>query len=402
MRILIANDGISDVGGVQAYLDVVIAALERRGHVVGVGYCTDSGSEEARAASRSLQKFCLSERGALKTVERWAPEICFSHNMHDLPVELALSSIAPLVKFMHGYFGTCIGGLKMHAFPNPVACDRVFGAACAALYLPRRCGQLSPVALRDQWRWALSQHALFSSYAAVVVASEHMRREYIRNGCDAARVHVNPLFPTNHVEAFAAPSPEAPHVAFLGRMTKLKGGDLLVRAIERASEIRGSGIALTMIGDGPQRTEWEALARERGVSATFTGWLHGDRRWDVLRTASVIAVPSRWPEPFGFVGLEAAALGVPAIAVNTGGIGQWLRPGINGVMVDAPASDRSFGAALASVLADRQELMKLRTGAIAIAREMTVAAHVDRLENLFTALTSQSQRRAAAVLANVT
>jgi glycosyltransferase involved in cell wall biosynthesis len=402
MRILIANDGMSDVGGVQAYLEAVIGGLERRGHLVALAYCTDSGSDAARSASRNLDKFRLTDGGARQAIERWAPHVCFSHNMHDLSADRALAATAPLVKFMHGYFGTCIGGQKMHAFPTPVACDRVFGAACAALYLPRRCGQMSPIVWRDQWRWATSQRELFSTYSAVIVASEHMRHEYVRNGCDPARVHVNPLFPTNDVAPVAPAPPQLPHVAFLGRMTRLKGGDLLVRAVERASITLGASVGLTMIGDGPQRREWEALARERRVDATFTGWLHGDRRWEMLRAASVLAVPSRWPEPFGFVGLEAAALGVPAVAMNTGGIAQWLRPGINGVMVDAPATGHSFGDALAALLADRGGLMKLRAGAVAVAREMTLGAHIERLEGVFTALQPQLRQMTAPGLASAT
>ena len=83
-------------------------------------------------------------------------------------------TVAPVVKFMHGYFGTCIGGLKMHAFPTPVSCDRTFGVACAALYLPRRCGRLSPAAMIRDFRWSVSQRDLLASYAAIVVASGHM------------------------------------------------------------------------------------------------------------------------------------------------------------------------------------------------------------------------------------
>ena len=31
---------------------------------------------------------------------------------------------------MHGYFGTCASGLKMHAFPQAQPCERALGAAC--------------------------------------------------------------------------------------------------------------------------------------------------------------------------------------------------------------------------------------------------------------------------------
>ena len=147
-----------------------------------------------------------------------------------------------------------------------------------------------------------------------------MRREFVRNGVDAARVHVNPLFPTHDLAPAVAPRLERPSVVFLGRMTVLKGGDLLVRAVADASVRLGRAISLIAIGDGPQRARWEALASELQVDARFPGWLRGDDRWDWVRTATLAAVPSTWPEPFGLVGLEAAALGVPAIAFDVGGV----------------------------------------------------------------------------------
>jgi glycosyltransferase involved in cell wall biosynthesis len=384
MRILLANDGVGDAGGVQAYLDKITAALEVGGHTVALAYCTDSG--RAVPPGRLLERFHVRAKGraeALEAIRRWQPAVCFSHNMHDLAVDRSLQAIAPVVKFMHGYFGTCISGLKMHEFPTPIACDRVFGPACAALYLPRRCGRLGITPLVSGWRWAQSQRSMFDGYAAIVVASDHMKREYVRHGCDAGRVHVNPLFPTNEIDPVTSPVPSEPHVAFLGRMTKLKGGEVLIAAVREAGQQLGRAIQLTMMGDGPQRQEWEALASRLNVAATFTGWLNGADRWTRLRRASVVALPSVWPEPFGLVGLEAGALGVPAIAVDVGGVRQWLRPGVNGVAVSGPVSARSLGGALASLLRDRTTLTALRAGARQVAREMTVASHIERLERVF-------------------
>jgi glycosyltransferase involved in cell wall biosynthesis len=180
-------------------------------------------------------------------------------------------------------------------------------------------------------------------------------------------------------------------------MTLLKGGDLLIRAVHYASSRLGGSVRLTMIGDGPQRGEWQALASALGVSSRFTGWLTGDDRCHQLRTASVLAVPSIWPEPFGLVGLEAGAVGVPAIAMNTGGISEWLRDKVNGVAVSAPASPQAFGEALASLLADRDRLSNLRVGAHRLATEMTVTKHVDRLETIFRTATAYPPARAVPI-----
>jgi glycosyltransferase involved in cell wall biosynthesis len=393
MRILIANDGLSDAGGVHAYLDAIVAPLTARGHELALAFCTDSGPPERRLSPARLEHFRLSgddRAEALARVRRWAPDVCFSHNMHDLSVDRELIATSPVVKFMHGYFGTCISGLKMHGFPRAVACERQYGAACLALYYPRRCGQLSPTRFFRSRRWAEAQRPLIAEYATVVVASRHMRDEYVRSGADAERTVVNPLFPTRPPEQGSAAPPD-PHVVFLGRMTSLKGGDLLLRAVRRASAQLGRPIGLTMIGDGPQRDEWEALATELGLNCRFTGWLTGDARWPLVRGASVLALPSVWPEPFGLVGLEAGAVGVPAIATNAGGITEWLRDGTNGVVVPAPATEVQFGSALASLLEDPVRLERLRAGALRVATEMSVAAHVSRLE----AILARAARTAA-------
>lgn len=383
MRILIANDGVSDVGGVQTYLDAVVAELRRRGHELAVAYCTDSGAPNPQSALQRLPRHRVSgdtAHGAWHAIRRWGPDVCFSHNMAALGVDRQLADVAPVVKFMHGYFGTCISAMKTRAFPSVQACDRSFGPACAALYLPRRCGRMSPVVLLNQLRWTHAQRAQFGGYAALVVASEHMGREYANAGVEASTVHVNPLFPSLSVDASASPAPETPSVAFLARMTRVKGGDVLIGAVREAMDRLGRPIALVMIGDGPLRDEWESMAARLEVPARFAGWLTGSARWQVLRGCSLVALPSVWPEPFGLVGLEGGALGVPAIATDVGGVRQWLREGVNGVLVPAPASAKDFGHALAHTLGDHTRLTALREGALAVAREMSLTSHVDRLE----------------------
>jgi glycosyltransferase involved in cell wall biosynthesis len=210
-----------------------------------------------------------------------------------------------------------------------------------------------------------------------------MRAEYVRNGLPASQVQVNPLFPTHGEQPATSPDPKD-SVAFVGRMTVLKGGDLLVQAIAEASATLGRQIRLILIGDGPQRPIWERLAHDRDVPCTSLGWLSGDERWMPLRRAAVLAVPSTWPEPFGLVGLEAAALGVPAVAFDVGGIREWLRPDVSGYLVAAdPPRASAFAAALVRIFSDPEATAAMGCRALAVARELSLARHLDRLEAIF-------------------
>jgi glycosyltransferase involved in cell wall biosynthesis len=389
MRILLANDGFGDAGGVQNYLDALAGGLAARGHQLAILHRDGAPGACAGDATRSLPQFSTSTEGlsaALNRVSRWAPDVCFSHNMDALDIDRGLMARWPVVKFMHGYSGTCISGQKRFGFPTARPCGRRFGAACLALYGPRHCGELNAGTFVRQYRWAQEQHALLADYSAIVVASDHMRDEFVRNGVPQSRVHVHQLFAT-HAErppdCLTPPASDVDSVAFVGRMTALKGGDLLVDAVAEASAMLGRSIRLLLIGDGPQRPIWERRAADRNVSCTASGWLTGHDRWTWLSKADVLAVPSTWPEPFGLVGLEAAALGIPAIAFDVGGIREWLRPGLNGCVVPAnPPRATTFAAALAAMLSDRDRLRAMRAAAVVVAREMSLERHLDRLEPL--------------------
>jgi glycosyltransferase involved in cell wall biosynthesis len=396
MRILLANDGFGDAGGVQSYLDAVAAGLASRGHALAILHRDATPAPFAAAATRGLPQFSIAVDGidpTLDRVARWAPDLCFSHNMNVLDLDRALMARWPVVKFMHGYFGTCIGGQKRHGFPTAQPCDRRFGVACLALYGPRHCGELKPGPFVRHYRWAREQHSLLSRYRTIVVASEHMKREFVRNGVPPSRIEVNPLFPTHPESPESVVQPErrvqknpAYTVAFVGRMTVLKGGDLLVDAIAQASVRLGRTIRLLLVGDGPQRAAWEQRASERRVPCTALGWLNGDDRWAALRQATLLALPSSWPEPFGLVGLEAAALGIPAVAFDVGGVREWLRPGINGYLAPGhPPRASGLADAMVEALSNGDELKAMGVRAIGVAREMSLERHLDRLDAIFCA-----------------
>jgi glycosyltransferase involved in cell wall biosynthesis len=301
--------------------------------------------------------------------------------MGPLDVERALVGQWPVVKMLHGFFGTCVSGLKMHAFPSAVACHRAFGPACLALYFPRRCGRMSPGALVRGYRWSKDQRTLFPRYRAVVVASRYMGDEAARNGVASAAIQVLPLFSTMR-SGDQPPAAEKDTVLFAGRMTPLKGGHVLIASAARAAQILGRRVRLVMAGDGPQKETWRALAGSLGVDAEFTGWVGFDDRARVYGRAAVAAVPSLWPEPFGIAGLDAAAVGRPAVAFDVGGIGEWLKNGVNGLLVPPSLGEQGLAQAIASMLDSPMERARMSREAQTVSRSMTIAAHVTKLERV--------------------
>jgi glycosyltransferase involved in cell wall biosynthesis len=397
VRILIVHEAIAGAGGVESYLAAVVPALIARGHALAyLHHHTRREEGPIRLEFPSVPSFSVGDDGldaALASVSAWTPDVVFSHNMRHLDVDEALAARWPVVKMMHGYFGTCVSGQKSHAFPSVTVCTREFGPPCLALYLPRHCGQLRPGKMLEQYGWNSRQRALFERYASIVVASEYMRTEYVRHGVSAERALTAPLFPTTIAPGAPRVRPARPTVLFLGRMTALKGPRVVLEAAAAASKTLGQAVAVVMAGDGPEREALAQLAMSLGVEAAFPGWVSGAERDALLRTATVVAVPSLWPEPFGLVGLEAGAHGVPAVAFDVGGISEWLRDGVNGRLVRDPRGASAFGRTLADVLGDPALLATLERGALHVAGEMNLDAHLRRLEPALAAARRQSVAR---------
>jgi glycosyltransferase involved in cell wall biosynthesis len=178
---------------------------------------------------------------------------------------------------------------------------------------------------------------------------------------------------------------------FLGRLEPLKGVPRLLDALPLVSHALARRVQLTVAGDGADRGALEqharlVEARDSRVHVTFTGWLDAGRRGAVLADTDALVVPSLWPEPFGLVGLEAAAAGVPAVAFATGGIPDWLRDGQTGCLAEAAgARPEALAGAVVRCVGDRGVLATLAAHASAFARESTIDRHLGRLDPVLAA-----------------
>ena len=108
-------------------------------------------------------------------------------------------------------------------------------------------------------------------------------------------------------------SSDRPIVMFAGRHVPYKGVQVL---IEAASSL---DVTVVILGDGPMRQAWSALAAEHRGPARFIfpGEVDDDEMHAHLIACHVFVLPSVTPqEAFGFVQLEAMACGKPVISTS--------------------------------------------------------------------------------------
>jgi len=153
--------------------------------------------------------------------------------------------------------------------------------------------------------------------------------------------------------ALPPPAPREDLILFAGRAVADKGADVFVEACARAlpglpgwrAELAGADRFRAGAPDTPFLRALRPAARAAGVA--LAGHVPRAEVQARMARAAIVAVPSRWPEPFGLVALEAMAAGAALVATGTGGLGELTE----GVALRIPPDDPEALAAALAVLA---------------------------------------------------
>ncbi|NUR62063.1 MAG: glycosyltransferase family 4 protein [Catenulispora sp.] len=207
---------------------------------------------------------------------------------------------------------------------------------------------------------------------------------------DAGRVPIR-VIPHAVDRAFApAPgsTPEMAHdvwqVAFVGRLSPLKGADVLLAAFGILARTQPKA-RLVLVGDGPDRARLEAAAADLVAAGTveFRGWLTPPEVAECLRGCALLAVPSTTPEIFGLTALEALELGRPLVASRIGALPE-LVGADNGVLVP-PGDAAALAEALAGLIGDAERLARLGEGSARRAAQFDLDRCLDEYESWYRA-----------------
>ena len=148
----------------------------------------------------------------------------------------------------------------------------------------------------------------------------------------------------------------------MGRLAHVKGYDRLIRAFASLAPSslnfpgasdrnanRRSAPLLLLVGDGPERSSLERLARDLGVAGRviFAGYQADPAPY--LAAMNLFVLPSR-SEGLSVALLEAMAAGVPVLVTEVGANREVIADGEAGTLL--PDDEERWPVALASALAD--------------------------------------------------
>ncbi|HZH55067.1 MAG TPA: N-acetyl-alpha-D-glucosaminyl L-malate synthase BshA [Sphingobacteriaceae bacterium] len=138
---------------------------------------------------------------------------------------------------------------------------------------------------------------------------------------------------------------------------------------------------LLMVGDGPERTQAEQLARDLDIAHNVRFLGKQDAVEEILSVADLFLIPSS-SESFGLAALEAMACGIPVISSNVGGLPELNQEGITGYLCEVGDIDAMAEKSL-YVLEDCDRLDRFKTAALARAEDFRLANILPKYEDYY-------------------
>jgi colanic acid/amylovoran biosynthesis glycosyltransferase len=232
---------------------------------------------------------------------------------------------------------------------------------------------------------------------------KHERAAFAVSACDYSvrylesefGAHASRLITGVHGEAFARRTPYDPSatVVAVGRLVEKKGFGVLVEA---AASVPGLS-RVTIVGDGPLRSELEARVRELGLSSvvSIVGPQPPGRVRELLEDAALLAAPCVVAadgdrDTMPVVVKEALAMEVPVVASDEVGLPEVVRPEWGRLV--PPGDAAALAAAISELLAlpvERRREMG-RAGRAFVLEECNLTRETERLAGLISGVVDLS------------
>ncbi|MBP2234901.1 glycosyltransferase involved in cell wall biosynthesis [Sinorhizobium kostiense] len=180
-------------------------------------------------------------------------------------------------------------------------------------------------------------------------------------------------------------NPDAVDFAYIGMMRDLKGPDLFIDAFAETERAVGRPLSAVMIGDGPQRRQYEAMAARMGLSDRIS-LLPAMRTREAFALARTVVIPSR-AESMPYLFLEALAAEKPVIATRVGGIPEVL--GADSRALVEPDNAQALAATMAATIEDTGWAVRTMPDRERVRASFSASVMANRVMELYRELTHE-------------
>lgn len=178
-------------------------------------------------------------------------------------------------------------------------------------------------------------------------------------------------------------SREGLKVLYVGRVDPEKKVGLVIEAFKEARSNLPKNTELIIVGDGVDKVRLEKKMKDEELenSVKFLGRVLPPDLYELYKVGDVFMTASEI-ETQGIVLIEAAASGLPLIAVNKGAVSEVCVTGENGILCE-PGSVSELSQALISILTDEKLRKKFSESSLKIAKEHDFETTLDRFINIY-------------------
>src|SRR5947209_6284362 len=208
MQLLFVHERFGALAGAEANVLLTGSELKRRGHRLGLVHGATTGKEENHWAETFSWRFPFDgadrNEAVRSAVRAFSPDVIFLHKMSDLSVVEALADCgAPVARMVHDHDLYCMRGYKYNYFSRHI-CTRPASFYCVfpcGASLARRNGAQFPL----KWvSYAAKRREieLNRRFSRLIVATDYMRRELLRNGFAPEQIEIHAPVPSPAEAAF--------------------------------------------------------------------------------------------------------------------------------------------------------------------------------------------------------
>ena len=368
-RVLLVHDHYrsSVPSGENQVVEVESELLRHRGHQVDEFFryndqILNRGIRGTISGALSTPWNPFSARAIKKAVNRLQPDVVHVHNTFPLlspAIFHAIGSQTTRVLTLHNYRLFCPAAIPLR---DGSVCTECIEGHTVRPSLQHGCYRGSRLAtLPLAFKVALHRHlgTWTKKVDAFIVLTEFQRDLMIKAGLPARLVHVKPNFYPGK-PAMLPWKDRRPTVVFVGRLTKEKGVETLVRAW---ADWGSAAPELKIIGDGESKEQLKKMVSARpDLPIQFLGQLTPAKTQKIISQSRLLVLPSECYEGFPLVLREAFAFGTPVAVSDIGPLPLLVRQGVNGVLF-SPGDARDLREVVQNLWNNENELCHLASGA---------------------------------------
>src|SRR5258706_8651250 len=127
-------------------------------------------------------------------------------------------------------------------------------------------------------------------------------------------------------------NPKSVIIGFVGRLEKVKGGEVLLDAAQKILK-ESPSIQIVFAGEGKERFEWEQWAQKENLSHNISFLGNVEAIHEIYAILDIFVYPVLWEEGFGLSVLEAMAAQKPVVASNTGALPSLVIDQVSGMII---------------------------------------------------------------------